>query len=116
MSYSSIQFQSLSSLLCSFVLRNLFLCTLSRLSVCFNFSADLRRQLIQFVQEKAQKDEDPEAGRNNTEEIALTAMRQALEGRGLSVGDASNAADQRERDVQICALPRYSASEWYVLA
>ena len=53
---------------------------------------------------------------NNTEEIALTAMRQALEGRGLSVGDASNAADQRERDVQICALPRYSASEWYVLA
>lgn len=53
---------------------------------------------------------------NNTEEIALTAMRQALERRGLSVGDASNAADQRERDVQICALPRYSASEWYVLA
>ncbi|MBR6947981.1 MAG: MBL fold metallo-hydrolase [Muribaculaceae bacterium] len=53
---------------------------------------------------------------NNTEEIALTAMRQALEGRGLSVGDASNAAGQRERDVQICALPRYSASEWYVLA
>lgn len=53
---------------------------------------------------------------NNTEEIALKTMRQALEGRGLSVGDASNAADQRNRNVQICSLPRYSASGWYVLA
>lgn len=53
---------------------------------------------------------------NNTEEIALTTMRNALEGRGLSVGDASNSASQRERDVQIYALPRYSASAWFVLA
>lgn len=53
---------------------------------------------------------------NNTEEIALNTMRQALEDNGLSVGDASNAADQRNRSVQISALPRYSASSWFVLA
>ena len=53
---------------------------------------------------------------NNTEEIALSTMRQALEERGLSVGDASNAADQRNRNVQIYALPRYTASDWFVLA
>ena len=53
---------------------------------------------------------------NNTEEIALSKMRQALEGRGLSVGDASNAASQRDRDVQIYALPRYISSSWFVLA
>ena len=53
---------------------------------------------------------------NNTEELALSTMRQALEERGLSVGDASNAADQRNRNVQIYALPRYTASAWFVLA
>lgn len=53
---------------------------------------------------------------NNTEEIALTTMRQALEARGLTVGDGSNAADQRNRNVQIYALPRYNASDWFVLA
>ena len=53
---------------------------------------------------------------NNTEEIALTTMRQALESRGLSVGDGSNAASQNIRDIQICALPRYTSSDWFVLA
>ena len=53
---------------------------------------------------------------NNTEEIALTTMRQALESRGLSTGDGSNAASQNNRDVQICALPRYNPSSWFVLA
>ena len=53
---------------------------------------------------------------NNTEEIALTTMRRALEEKGLTVGDASNAASQRDLNVQICALPRYSASAWFVLA
>jgi phosphoribosyl 1,2-cyclic phosphodiesterase len=53
---------------------------------------------------------------NNTTELAVGTMRQALEALGLSVGDASNAADQRNRNVQICSLPRYSASDWYVLA
>lgn len=53
---------------------------------------------------------------NNTEDLALETMRHALQERGLTVGDASNAADQFYRNVQICALPRYSASAWYVLA
>lgn len=53
---------------------------------------------------------------NNTEAIALSAMRGVLEARGLSVGDGSNAASQRERDVQIYALPRYTSSDWFVLA
>ena len=53
---------------------------------------------------------------NNTEEIALSTMRNALEAKGLSVGDGSNSASQNNRNVQICALPRYNASAWYVLA
>ena len=53
---------------------------------------------------------------NNTEEIALTTMRKALEARGLSVGDGSNAASQNSRDIQIYALPRYTSSDWFVLA
>ncbi len=53
---------------------------------------------------------------NNTEAIALSTMRQALESRGLTVGDGSNAASQSSRDVQLCVLPRYSASDFYILA
>ena len=53
---------------------------------------------------------------NNTEEKALAAMRHALESRGLTVGDGSNAASQRDCDIQICALPRYTASDFYILA
>ena len=53
---------------------------------------------------------------NNTEEIALTTMRHALEAKGLTVGDGSNSADQIGRNVQIYALPRYNSSDWFVLA
>ncbi len=53
---------------------------------------------------------------NNTEAIALQTMRQALEARGLSVGDGSNAAFQSNRNVQICVLPRYNVSDFYILA
>ena len=53
---------------------------------------------------------------NNTEEIALSTMRDALESRGLSVGDGSNDVSQRDRNVQIYALPRYTSSSWFVLA
>lgn len=53
---------------------------------------------------------------NNTESIALATMRQALEARGLSVGDGSNAASQRNRNVQLCVLPRYNVSDFYILA
>ena len=54
--------------------------------------------------------------KNNSPELALSVMREALEARGLSVGDASNAASQRNRNIQIYALPRYNASDWFVLA
>ena len=53
---------------------------------------------------------------NNTESIALATMRQALEARGLSVGDGSNAASQIDRNVQICVLPRYNVSDFYIRA
>ena len=52
---------------------------------------------------------------NNTPELALKTMRTALERRGLTVGDASNAADQRTRDVQLYALPRFDASPFFIL-
>lgn len=52
---------------------------------------------------------------NNTPEQALRTMRCALEQRGLTVGDASNAPDQRTRDVQLYALPRYDASPFFIL-
>ena len=54
--------------------------------------------------------------KNNDPELALATMREALEARGLSVGDGSFAADQRNRNVQIYALPRYTSSDWFVLA
>ena len=53
---------------------------------------------------------------NNTPELALSTMRQALEARGLSVGDGSNAPSQSSRDIQICVLPRYTSSDFYILA
>jgi len=53
---------------------------------------------------------------NNTEEIATAAMTSALEAKGLSVGNGSNAASQNSRDIQICVLPRYTSSGFYVLA
>ena len=52
---------------------------------------------------------------NNTPELAMAAMRDAIESRGLTVGDASNAPDQRGRDIQLYALPRYESSPFFIL-
>lgn len=52
---------------------------------------------------------------NNSPDIALTAMYNALEGKGLSVGDGSNAPNERDKDIQVYALPRYVTSTWFVL-
>lgn len=52
---------------------------------------------------------------NNRPEIACHVMTQALTQAGVTVGDGSNAPDQRERDVQVYALPRYHSSLWFVL-
>ena len=40
---------------------------------------------------------------------------QALEARGLTVGDGSNAPGEQDKDVQVYALPRYDSSLWFVL-
>ena len=52
---------------------------------------------------------------NNTPDLALSAMRGALQQLGLTVGDASNAPDQRSRDIQLYALPRYDSSPFFIL-
>ena len=52
---------------------------------------------------------------NNNPDKALSTMTSALEARGVSVGDGSNSADSRCKDVQVYALPRYETSLWFVL-
>ena len=52
---------------------------------------------------------------NNRPEIACYAMTRALQDQGLTVGDGSNAPDQRGRDVQVYALPRFTTSQMFVL-
>ena len=52
---------------------------------------------------------------NNTPEIARNTIVKALNERGLTVGDASNEPDQRDRDIQLYALPRFDASLWFIL-
>ncbi len=52
---------------------------------------------------------------NNTPEIALGTMRQALQQCGATVGDATMSVATRDAQVQLAALPRYDASPWWVL-
>lgn len=52
---------------------------------------------------------------NNTPEIALNTIRSALEGIGLSVGDATDCAVGHSCDIRLAALPRFDASPLYVL-
>ncbi|MBP5498212.1 MAG: MBL fold metallo-hydrolase [Muribaculaceae bacterium] len=51
---------------------------------------------------------------NNTPELALSTMRQAIEGANRTVGDASFSVDDRSKDIHIYALPRYDCSQWFV--
>ena len=46
----------------------------------------------------------------NTPELALEAVRQALEAAGVRVGDGSGRLGQRDADVQLTALPRFETS------
>ena len=73
--------------------------------VADNYHEGLRNVFLCHLSEK-----------NNDPALALATMREALEAKGLTVGDGSNAADQRNRNVQIYALPRYTSSAWFVLA
>ncbi len=52
---------------------------------------------------------------NNTPEIAIGEMTNALQALGATVGDASFDVEQRDRDVQVYALPRYDTSTWFVI-
>ena len=52
---------------------------------------------------------------NNTPALAWETVAEALRSKGLTVGDGSNAVDQRNCDIQLYALPRYDMSTWFVL-
>lgn len=52
---------------------------------------------------------------NNTPEIAVKEMRNALEASGKSVGKGEGTLSDRAKDVQVVALPRFDPSMWYVL-
>lgn len=51
---------------------------------------------------------------NNTPSKALKAVRDALEGKGLRVGNAEYMPDDRNADVQLMALPRFEASPLFI--
>ena len=51
---------------------------------------------------------------NNTPQIALRTVREALESKGLKVGNALETIDDRKADVQLAALPRFDMTRWFV--
>ncbi len=51
---------------------------------------------------------------NNTPEIALGTVREALESKGLKVGNAMETLEDRKADVQLAALPRFDMTRWFV--
>lgn len=51
---------------------------------------------------------------NNTPQIALKTVREALEAKGLKVGDATESIEDRRADVQLAALPRFDMTRWFV--
>lgn len=52
---------------------------------------------------------------NNTPEKALQASTEALQTKGFTIGDGSGSVEQRNRDVQLTALPRFDATRLFVL-
>lgn len=51
---------------------------------------------------------------NNTPSIARSAVRRALEERGVKVGTGEETLSDRNSDVQLVTLPRFESSRWYV--
>ncbi len=51
---------------------------------------------------------------NNTPQIALRKVRDALESKGLKVGNAMETMEDKKADVQLLALPRYDMTRWFV--
>lgn len=52
---------------------------------------------------------------NNTPEKAVAAVKGALEEKGVTVGAALGTLEDRGKDLQLMALPRYDCSPWFVL-
>lgn len=52
---------------------------------------------------------------NNTPEKAVSAVKGVLEAKGVTVGEAMGTLEDRDKDVQLMALPRYECSPWFVL-
>ena len=52
---------------------------------------------------------------NNTPAIALRTVREALESKGLKVGNALETLEDRRADIQLAALPRFDMTRWFVL-
>ncbi len=52
---------------------------------------------------------------NNTPDIALSTVRQALLDAGLTVGDGSGSLDTRDAQIQLMALPRFDATQLFRL-
>lgn len=51
---------------------------------------------------------------NNTPQKALKAVREALEQRGIKIGDGQETLSDRKADVQLLALPRFDTTRWFV--
>lgn len=51
---------------------------------------------------------------NNTPQLALNTVREALESKGLKVGNAMETFEDKKADVQLMALPRYDMTRWFV--
>ena len=51
---------------------------------------------------------------NNTPQIALHTVREALEAKGIKVGNAMETMEDRKADVQLAALPRFDMTRWFV--
>ena len=51
---------------------------------------------------------------NNTPAKALETVREALRERGVTIGHADETLSDRQRDVQLMALPRFDPTRWFV--
>lgn len=51
---------------------------------------------------------------NNTPQIALRTVKDALEAKGIKVGNAMESLSDRSSDVQLATLPRYDMTRWFV--
>lgn len=51
---------------------------------------------------------------NNTPQIALRTVREALERKGLKIGNAMETLDDQKANVQLAALPRFDMTRWFV--